>query len=202
MGKKHQEGFTLIELLVLMMVLAIALGIGVPAMFTMAANTRMAAAANDIVSSMVSARSEASTRRRPVTLCASSNWNSEQPDCSAGGPMSEGWIVFQDTDADGIVDADERPVLQTHGPLDGRVHMIVDSGPPDHTTFLIDGLLWDIPGSAPSMRNIQLCDDRGNRDTGGGRAAGRWIAISPTGRPVLHDTVAHLQGTVNPLGGC
>lgn len=55
---------------------------------------------------------------------------------------------------------------------------------------------------AVAVRNIQLCDARGNQDTGSGVAAGRWIAVSPAGRPALIDRVAQLQDASNPLGGC
>ena len=205
MGKKHQEGFTLIELLALMMVLALTLGIGVPAFTTMFANSRMSAAANDIVSSLQSARAEATTRNRSVTLCASSNWNVQRPDCDAGQSLLDGWIVFEDADTDGAVDAAE-PVLQAHGPLDDSIRSQgrsrADIGPPQYLSFRDDGLLQDIPGPVAAVRNIQLCDARGNRDTGDGRAAGRWITILPAGRPSLIDSVARLQDAANPLGGC
>jgi hypothetical protein len=206
MGKKHPEGFTLIELLALMMVLALALGIGVPAIVGMAANSRMSAAANDLVSSIFASRSEALTRSRTVTLCASANWDAAQPDCAAGGRLLDGWIVFQDTDMDGVVDPAE-PLLQAHGPLHDSIRLQVrsgvDGGPSEYASFQSDGSPIDnLPGLAPGVRNIQLCDARGNRDTGGGRAAGRWIAISPAGRPVLIDSVARLQDAANPLGGC
>jgi type IV fimbrial biogenesis protein FimT len=205
MGKKHPEGFTLIELLVLMMVLALALGIGVPAFVTMAANNRMSAAANDLLSSIFASRSESLTRNRTVTLCASSNWDAEQPDCGANASLLDGWIVFEDTDNDGAVGSAE-PVLQAHGPIDDRIRLQpqtgTDGGATEYVSFRDDGSPQDIPGLPPTLRNIQLCDDRGNQDTGGGRSAGRWIQISTTGRPAVIDTVTHLQGADNPLGGC
>ena len=205
MGKKHQEGFTLIELLVAMMVLALVLGIGVPAYFTMAANSRMSGAANDIVSTLLAARGEALTRNRTVTICASGNWDAAQPGCAGGGSLLDGWIVFQDTDTDGAADPAE-PVLQAHGPLDDSIRLEAtsgsDGGTPEYVSFRDDGFLQDIPGLRPAVRNIQLCDARGDRDTGGGHAAGRWIALSPAGRPVLIDSVVRLQDAANPLGGC
>lgn len=205
MGKKHQEGFTLIELLVLMMVLAVTLGMGVPAFTAMVANSRMSAAANDIVNSLHAARAEATTRSRSVTLCASSNWNAQQPGCDAGVSLLDGWIVFEDADADGAVGAAE-PVLQAHGPLHDSIRLQgrsgADSGPPQYLSFRDDGLLQDIPGLAPAVRNIQLCDARGNQDTGDGRAAGRLLTVLPAGRPALIDGVARLQDAANPLGGC
>jgi type IV fimbrial biogenesis protein FimT len=205
MGKKHREGFTLIELLVLMMVMALTLGIGVPAFVTMMANARMSAAANDLVSSLHAARSEASVRGRTVTLCASADWGADAPACAASRSILEGWIVFEDRDADGAVGAAE-PVLQAHGPLDARIAAApssgTDGGATEYVSFRPDGFLQDLPGLGASLRNIQLCDERGDAGTGGDTAAGRWVIVTPAGRPALVDDRARIQGDANPLGGC
>jgi hypothetical protein len=56
---------------------------------------------------------------------------------------------------------------------------------------------------AESTTDIQICDTRGDRDTGQGVAAGRWIRIQPTGQPEIRRLRADLQDTdINPLGGC
>lgn len=205
MGKKHQEGFTLIELLVLMMVVAVALGFGIPAFNAMTANSRMSAAANDLVSSLHAARSEALTRSRSVTLCASTNPDAERPACDSAAVMLGGWIVFVDGDTDGAVD-DNEIVLQAHGPLPEDIltqaRSQADRPPLQYVSFRADGVPQNIPGQGQGVGNIQLCDGRGNADTGNGRAAGRWIAILPAGRPMLVDKVATLQSDNNPLGGC
>lgn len=204
MGKEHQEGFTLIELLVLMMVLALTLGLGVPAMTSMAANGRMTVAANDLVSSIQAARAQASSRSLPVTLCASRDWDAPAPHCAADASLLDGWIVFEDADGDAAAGPGET-VLQVHGPLDDRIRLqartAADGGMPQFLSFRADGFPAGI-GARPGVRNIQLCDERGNRDTGGGRAAGRWISIGPAGNTVLVSQVGHLQAPANPLGGC
>ncbi len=207
MGKKHQEGFTLIELLVLMMVLAVTLGLGVPAFNSMTANSRMSTAANDLVSSLHAARSEALTRSRSVTHCASSDWDVDPPACDGAAALFGGWIVFVDADTDGAVDDDEA-VLQAHGPVHDSIRLHprsrtnIDGGLPQYLSFRADGILQPVPGLGPPVWNIQLCDPRGNRDTGNDRAAGRWITVSPAGRPALIDSVSVLEGDGNPLRGC
>ena len=205
MGKKHREGFTLIELLVLMMVIAVALGIGVPAFSGMVANSRMSGAANDLVASLHAARAEATTRARTVTVCASADWDAASPGCDAGGLLLDGWIVFADVDNDGAV-GETDVVVQAHGPLEdsirGAARTTIDGAAPQYVSFGPNGFAQDIAGLPPAVRNIQLCDARGDRDTGGGVAAGRWITISPAGRPALIDRVERLQGAGNPLGGC
>ncbi len=209
MGKKHQEGFTLIELLVLMMVLAVTLGLGIPAFNDMRANNRMSAAANDLVSSLHAARAEALTRSRSVTMCASRDWDAEPPACDGEADLLEGWIVFVDEDTDGAVDNGEI-VVQAHGPLHESIRnqALSKSGdaPPFYLSFRADGILQPIPGLPAPVSDIQLCDHRGGKSTGTNAAgdaiaAGRWINVSPAGRPALNDTVAALRDG-SPLGGC
>jgi type IV fimbrial biogenesis protein FimT len=207
MGKKLLEGFTLIELLVLMMVIGLALGLGVPAFSAMMANARMSAAANELMASIHVARSEASARGRSVTLCATSGWSAEAPTCEAGAHLLAGWIVFEDGNANATVDEGEE-VLHGHGPLDDSIALhertLLDVEPPHYLSFRADGPLQDI-GAGPSVRQIQLCDARGDVATGSDGsereiAAGRWITLRATGRPQLHRLRAEVQG--NPLGGC
>ncbi|MBM4196877.1 MAG: hypothetical protein FJ197_07240 [Gammaproteobacteria bacterium] len=174
MGKKHREGFTLIELLVLMMVMAIALGVGIPAVSAFIANTRMRGVANELVTSLHAARVEASTRARNVVVCASAEWATDDPGCNIDANLLSGWIVFVDIDADGA----------------------------GYISFRADGLVEDVADRGEGTRNIQLCDQRGNADTGGGVAAGRWISITPTGRAMLFDKVERVESDTNPLGGC
>lgn len=205
MGKKHREGFTLIELLVLMMVVALTLGLGVPAFRSLSATSHMSAAANVVVSSLHGARAEALTRSRSVTLCASSEWDDQDPRCDGSAPLLAGWIMFVDGNSNGVRDADEQ-LLQAHGPVHHGIleqpRTLADREPPQYLSFRADGFLQDIAGLGAGVNNLQLCDERGNRDTGRGRAAGRWITVSPAGRPALIDSVALLQSSSNPLGGC
>lgn len=205
MGKKHREGFTLIELLVLMMVAALTLGLGVPAFRSLSATSHMSAAANILVSSVHSARAEALTRSRSVTLCASSDWDDESPRCDAAAPLLAGWIMFVDANSNGVRDADEQ-LLQVNGPVHNTIleqpRTMADREAPQYLSFRADGFLQDIAGLGPGVNNLQLCDERGNGDTGSGRAAGRWITLSPAGRPTLIDSITVLQSSSNPLGGC
>ena len=62
MGKMHAEGVTLVELLVTLAVVATVLTLGIPTFTAFLQNNRMSAAANDVLSSMHLARSEALKR--------------------------------------------------------------------------------------------------------------------------------------------
>jgi type IV fimbrial biogenesis protein FimT len=97
--KYHSSGFTLLEFLVTIAVLAVIVSIGVPNFRDFVRNSRMSAAANDIITDFNLARSEAVKRRVPVTLCKSQDGAA----CDADDTDPFGrWIVFVD-DADPAV---------------------------------------------------------------------------------------------------
>ncbi len=186
--------------MVVLAVVAIALGIGAPLFATLAANNRMSSATNDLVSSLIAARSEALKRQVTVTLCPTPDGAGN---CVAGGSLGTGWTVFVDRNADGVISADD-VVFQQHGALEGDLRDGVTATPTDLMftgagTLAIDAPLTDF--------HIQLCDQRGDAATGADAtgadiAAGRWIRISGIGRQQLvRDRVA-LQSGENPLGGC
>ncbi len=84
---KEHAGFTLIELMVTVSVLAILLGIGVPSFRAMIEGNRITTVANDLVSGLQFARSEAVKRGANVTLCSTN----DQSTCS--GTWVEGWVA-------------------------------------------------------------------------------------------------------------
>jgi type IV fimbrial biogenesis protein FimT len=81
------RGFTLIELLVTLTVAAILLGSAVPNYRIFVMNSRMATQANDLITALNMARSEAVKRAANVTVCAGTNC----PGTANAWP--QGWIV-------------------------------------------------------------------------------------------------------------
>lgn len=106
-------------------VVAIALGIGAPLFATLAANNRMSSASNDLVSSLLAARSEALKRQVTVTLCPTS---AGAGNCVAGGSLGTGWTVFVDRNADGAISADD-VVIQQPGALEADLRDGVTATP-------------------------------------------------------------------------
>jgi type II secretory pathway pseudopilin PulG len=195
---KKQEGFSLIELMVIVSVLALALGLGIPAFNDMLGNSRMSTAVNDLVGSLHAARGEAITRRDIVVLCPA---NAAGTDCQPGSTLKAGWLVFVDRNDDGTVDAGET-ILQQHGPIDAAPLYELDVFPADNAGRIVYSGTGNLR-IADSTTDIQICDARGDRDTGRGVAAGRWIRIQPTGQPGIRRLRADLQNAdINPLGGC
>ena len=183
--------------MVALVVVAIALGIGVPVFTTMAANERMSSATNDLVTSLHGARSEALMRQAPITLCPTPDGAGA---CVGGGNLALGWTVFVDRNGDGSLDADD-VILQRHAALHPELRDGLTTTP-TALRFTDAGTLRFDPGEPFTDYHIQLCDRRGDADTGGGIAAGRWIQISGLGRQQLVRTRATLQSDRNPLGGC
>lgn len=88
MSAMHHKtrGFTLIELMVTLAVAAILLGIAVPSYQNFTINSRMASQANDLVTALNFARSEAVKRGVNVTVCAG-------PGAGCGVSWAQGWNV-------------------------------------------------------------------------------------------------------------
>ena len=183
--------------MVALVVVAIALGIGVPVFTTMAANERMSSATNDLVTSLHGARSEALMRQAPIALCPTPDGAGA---CVGGGNLALGWTVFVDRNGDGSLDADD-VILQRHAALHPELRDGLTTTP-TALRFTDAGALSFDPGEPFTDYHIQLCDRRGDADTGGGIAEGRWIQISGLGRQQLVRTRATLQSDRNPLGGC
>lgn len=94
----HSAGFTIIELMVAISVLAVLLGLGVPAFNDMIRNTRIANQANAVVGALTYARGETATRGMPVSICAASS--PERTACVVASAnttdWANGWIIFTD----------------------------------------------------------------------------------------------------------
>lgn len=197
----REAGFNLIELMTSLMIAGMVLGFGIPSLTAFLDNNRMAAASNDLVTSIHLARTEAVKRRATVTVCASTTWADAAPDCDLAG--GGGWIVFVDTDGDVAVGGGE-DVIASHPPVAEGITFDFDADASPYLQFAGSGF----PQTAavgPAIRNIQLCDDRGDTSTGKDAdgndvAAGRWIAIGATGRPQIYRLQADVQA--NPVGGC
>lgn len=204
--KTHtQNGFSLLELMVTLTVAGVVLGFGVPSFMELQRNNAMIGVANDLVSSLFIARSEAAKRQRPVTLCGSPDPLNAAPACGAGGT---GYIVFVDenngilgeiTDGNAIVDANEPVLLQRAFP-GGAINVFGDGG--QYISYATNGyVVPTAPGQAqPSGTTILICDDRGNKDAGG-RSSARVVTIAPTGRAQVMRTQLDVAAAVATTGG-
>jgi len=207
-----QQGLSLVELIVTLFVVSVLLSIGVPQFSQFVANNRMAASINEANIALHLARTEAIKRNSFVSICPSPDWDAINPSCDPNASFTEGWIVFIDADGDGtpnlsIDGGNGDLVLQSHQAMNesmdlrvGDANGIIDG--PQFMVFAPTGYPMQELNGNNAIFNLQLCDDRGVRDTGAGISAGRWINIGPTGRPQMHRTQDAVEHQNNPLGGC
>lgn len=96
-------GFTLIELMVTLSVLAILLTIGIPSLQMFIQNSRLQSQSASLMGDLNYARAEAVRLGSPVAVCASANGAA----CSGALTWETGWLIFNDINTDGVVDAGE-----------------------------------------------------------------------------------------------
>ena len=96
---RRWRGFTVIELLTTVVVLAVSLALAAPALSSFMRSNQLRATQSELVSSLMLARSEA------ARVGISARVDALQPVASGG--FTQGWRVWVDSDADGVVDAGE-----------------------------------------------------------------------------------------------
>jgi type IV fimbrial biogenesis protein FimT len=194
MKPNTQTGFTLYELLAVILIVGVVLALGVPNMQSFRQNSSMTSTANDLHSAFHLARSEASRAKSNITVCATADSAAALPTC--GGELEAGWVVFEDTDGDIVIDAGE-PVIKRFGPI--REGIVINTpGPDDYFSYASTGLgRGNVTGTAPIAVAI-LCDVRGNITGGGGKSTARVLVVTPLGRA----TVLANEAQVAFHGGC
>lgn len=177
------RGFTLVELMITVLIAAILLAVGVPAMQDLIRNGRVTTAANEFLTDLNLARSEAIKRGVQVVVCRTNAPDAFPPVCGAGtaNTWSDGWVVFVDEDGDGAYDhdgdstydEDDETLVRISQGLSGELDLIADATAEQALRFNADGS-W---GNG-AIAVLALCDDRG-------AANGRDITVSITGRPAV-----------------
>jgi prepilin-type N-terminal cleavage/methylation domain-containing protein len=217
MKTHRQHGFTLWELMMALLVAGILFGIGVPNVLEFARNGAMTAAANDLVTGVLMARTEAVKRQAPVTLCLSLDPTSATPTCAAG-PVTDsqttGFFVFVDennnfnadgtrnladgTDGNAVRDAGELVIMQSDAP-GAPMFLSADCG---YVSFAPTGFTRAAPGGCfPAVRtSILLCDDRGRRVTAGSLSSARVVQIDRPGRGQVLTETAVIDPVIGALG--
>jgi type IV fimbrial biogenesis protein FimT len=218
MNKSQQHGFTLWELLISLLVAGILLGVGVPNVMEFQRNGRMTAAANDIVTAVLMARTEAVKRQAFVTLCLTNNPLDPDPTCenaAVADSVTRGFIVFVDendnfdaagarilndvTDGNAAVDDDEEVLMRSVAIGDPMMvsasHGCVSYGP--------NGFTRPAGGScfpAGAARFIVYCDDRGRRPSAGNLSSARAIRIDRPGRAQVLQETAIVNAVIGAVG--
>lgn len=146
-GKPASPGFTLVEMVVKLAVLGILLTIAVPSFLDMLENARISSHTRDFAASLYLARSEA-LKRGAATLCPSTTGSS----CAGGKAWENGWIVFADANANGVVNPGETVLLVKEALAEGNT---IRSGSKTRVTYHLDGYPQGFNDS------FRVCDTRG-----------------------------------------
>jgi type IV fimbrial biogenesis protein FimT len=147
----RNKGFTLIEFAVAMAIIGILLSIAAPSIVNFMANADVRSNASSVVGDFGTARAEALRTRRSVTICARTSAG------VCGSSWGQGWIVFQDTNNNQLVDSGERVIRQQEG-LEGAATL---TGPATFTfrssgTVAVAGTLQLRHPKASNGRDIQV----------------------------------------------
>lgn len=160
MDNQVNKGFTLIELMVTISIVGIMAAIAVPNFTTFIQNSRIVAQANDLVTSLNYARSEAVKRWQGITVCPGT-----AAGCSNSANWSNGWVVFVDNDANGVPDNAASVLRVKAETLEGG----------NTLNGNVNSFNFNSRGSSSVADTINLCDSRGT-------AEGRAIVVTAIGR--------------------
>jgi type IV fimbrial biogenesis protein FimT len=127
----RHAGFTLVELMVTVTVSVVLIAIAAPSFGTLLVKRSVQVAADNLVSDLRFARSEAIKLSRTVSVCSATTSTA----CSAGASWKDGWIVFVDADGDGSLDAGEQ-VLRVQDALSSIASMSSASPGSDRSFFV------------------------------------------------------------------
>jgi type IV fimbrial biogenesis protein FimT len=164
-------GFTLVELLVTLAILGLLLVMAVPLASSLGNSMKLTSLSNAFISQLHLARSEAIKRNGRVAICKSGDGQR----CAPGGGWEQGWIMFSDTNNNGVREETEHLVQR------------FSAFPPG----------FRLAGNLNVVRYVSFGSNGGTRTTGGAFQAGtltvckeslekseaRQIVINAVGRP-------------------
>jgi type IV fimbrial biogenesis protein FimT len=214
MNLHPQHGFTLWELLITLLVAGILIGIGVPNVMEFQRNSAMTAAANQFLTGLIMARTEAVKRQAPVGVCLSANPTAVTPTCSpnaVANSADRGFIVWVDdnnnfdangvrivdaTDGNGVVDANEL-VLMREVPPGGSIRVSANCG---NVSYGTNGLTRSAAGLCSPPTAVLFCDDRGRRLAAGSLSSARAVTVDRPGRGQVVQEMAPIAVAIAATG--
>jgi type IV fimbrial biogenesis protein FimT len=167
----RSSGFTLLELMVAVTATLVLLLVAAPSMSAMMNSVKLTTASNDLLTHIYLARSEAIKRRSRVVLCKSADGAT----CAASGGWEQGWIVFHDTNNNGVIDAGE-PVIARQQALPAAMKLTGNQNVAKYLSFEPTGSTR-LVGGGFQAGTLTLC-----RQSAASNEA-RQIILSAVGRP-------------------
>lgn len=152
-------------------VTAVLVSVAVPSMEDLIESSRVTAASNELLGDLLLTRSEAMKRRTRVTLCKSADGQT----CTAAGGWQQGWIVFEDTDGNGLRGAAEK-LVRMQPPLAGNLRLTGTAPVAKYVSYAPNGAT-KTAGGGFQAGTLTVCA------ASPGRAGARQIILNATGRP-------------------
>jgi type IV fimbrial biogenesis protein FimT len=148
-GTRH-SGFTLIELLVTVALASILLGLGIPSFYETIKNNRLTGYANELLSALSLARSQAVKTGKRVTVRKVDN--NSFTNLSPTAEWENGWDVFIDETGDGIYNGADS-LIKTYSALKSNYTLRGGNPFTSRITYLPTGGLSGLTG------RFVVCDD-------------------------------------------
>lgn len=152
---EYSAGFTLIELMITIAIAGILLGVAIPSFTDTIASNRLTANANELVTALNLARSEAIKRGVRVTLCKSSNASS----CVSSGNWFQGWIVFTDQNDNAAYDSNTETLLKVQSNSANAITMVGNTNVVNYISYADTGQSKLTSGGFQAG-TIKVCDAR------------------------------------------
>lgn len=112
---REQRGFTAIEVMVVVAILGLLAALAAPSFTALMERWRVRQAAEDLASTLTYARSEAIRRGGGVVLRRNTPNDTDCPGITSGAKQwGCGWVVFVDSNGDGVRQADEELLRISH----------------------------------------------------------------------------------------
>jgi type IV fimbrial biogenesis protein FimT len=165
------HGFTLIELMVGLTVTLVLLIVATPSMGSIIDSVWLTSATNEFMADVQLARTEAIKRNSRVALCKSADGAS----CVTSGGWEQGWIVFHDTNNNGLADPGE-PVLARQSALSRRLRATGNQNVVRYISFSSNGAAKLLDG-AFQAGTLTLCRQSPTSNEA------RQIILNAVGRP-------------------
>lgn len=120
--KFSDAGFSMIELIIVLVIAGLLASFAMPGFQIFLGGSQISSTTNNFISALYSARSEAIKRGSQAGVCPSNDPTSPVAECSASASWTDGWIVFADSNNNGLRDAGslgEGLLLQSEAVVEG-----------------------------------------------------------------------------------
>jgi type IV fimbrial biogenesis protein FimT len=154
--RTRSRGFTLTELMVALVIVGVLAAIAAPSYREFMQDTRMSGDANEFLTMVNFARSEAIKRDARVTMCRSADGAT----CADAGGWEQGYVIYVDASTAGTLDNGDT-ILRVHGPLNTQSTLTGEANKVDvYISFIGDGRSM-LANDAAQAGNVDLCNKDG-----------------------------------------